>query len=299
VIKLSYGKLDGMVLREDSVVGLSVPLGVEERDKLYEQIKAAKDYLRDVAEFPAKKAKDEKAKQPEPPRGAEKIVDVLEGKATLWMNLGSGGFSMFMRRRGGGPSGGESDVDAIRQALELAQRLERGVVLVKPTCAWLVPDEIAATDSKVILSPRTRVEADPKDPDRTGSNLASAAILARAGVPVAVTCPSGMFGGAGVGTMGILGQDLNTPNVDVAYAIRGGLDNRKALRAITLDAAAMLGVADRVGSLEPGKDADVLILDGDPLHYATFVTTAIVNGAVVYEKGAEALYRHIERNTAR
>jgi imidazolonepropionase-like amidohydrolase len=147
----------------------------------------------------------------------------------------------------------------------------------------------------VIWSPRTRVPADPKNPDRTGSNLATAAILAGAGVPVAVTCPSGMFGGAGVGTGGILGQDLNTPHVDAAYAVRGGLDNRKALRTITLDAARMLGVDRRVGSLEAGKDADVLILDGDPLHYATFVTVAVVNGKVVYEKAKDPLYRHISR----
>jgi imidazolonepropionase-like amidohydrolase len=147
----------------------------------------------------------------------------------------------------------------------------------------------------VIWSPRTRVPADPKNPDRTGSNLATAAILAAAGVPVAVTCPSGMFGGAGVGTGGILGQDLNTPHVDAAYAVRGGLDNRKALRTLTLDAARMLGVDRRVGSLEAGKDADVLILDGDPLHYATFVTVAVVNGKVVYEKAKDPLYRHISR----
>jgi imidazolonepropionase-like amidohydrolase len=92
-----------------------------------------------------------------------------------------------------------------------------------------------------------------------------------------------------------LGQDLNTPNVDAAYAVRGGLENRKALRTLTLDAANIMGVGDRIGSLEAGKDADILILDGDPLHYSTFVTTAIVNGKVVYEKGKEALYRHISR----
>ena len=172
---------------------------------------------------------------------------------------------------------------------------DSGVVIQKPMSAWLIPDEIANTGSSVIWSPRTRVPADPKDPDRTGSNLAQAAILAKAGVPVAVTCPSGRFGGSGVGTNGILGQDLNTPHVDAAYAVRGGLDNRKALRTLTLDAAEIMGVGDRIGSLEAGKDADILILNGDPLHYATFVTTAVVNGEVVYEKGNEALFGHIER----
>jgi imidazolonepropionase-like amidohydrolase len=67
------------------------------------------------------------------------------------------------------------------------------------------------------------------------------------------------------------------------------------LRTLTLDAARILGVDDRIGSLEPGKDADILILDGDPLHYRTFVETAVVNGKVVYEKDKESLYSHIQR----
>jgi imidazolonepropionase-like amidohydrolase len=61
----------------------------------------------------------------------------------------------------------------------------------------------------------------------------------------------------------------------------------------------MIGAEARIGSLEVGKDADVLILDGDPLHYSTFVETAVVNGKVVYEKGKETLYSHIDRHTDR
>jgi len=147
----------------------------------------------------------------------------------------------------------------------------------------------------VILSPRDRLPAEPTDPDRTGSNLASAALLHKAGVPVAVTCPVGMFGGAGVGTNGILGQDLNTPNVDAAFAVRGGMPNSDALRTLTLDAARILGVDHRVGSLEKGKDADILILDADPLHYRSFVEVAIVNGRVVYEIAKEPIYSRIHR----
>ncbi len=296
VIKLAYGDVKGMVLQEDTVVGMAGALSLADRDKLEELVKKVREHLQALAEFPKKKAADPAAKEPTPPPGSEKLVAVLQGKARLW--LGVGGMSMNPfggGRRGGGSAARSSDVDGIRQALETSRLLGHGVVLQKPTSAWLVPDEIAATGSMVFLSPRDRVPADPTDPDTTGSNLASAAILARAGVPVAVTCPGGMFGGAGVGTGGILGQDLNTPHVDAAFAVRGGLDNRKALRTLTLDPARILGVDARIGSLEPGKDADVLILQGDPLHYATFVTTAIVNGKVVYELAKEPLYRHLAR----
>lgn len=296
VIKLAYGDVKGMLLQEDPVVGMAVPLSLADREKFTEAVKKVRDYLKELDEYPKKKAADANTKEPPMPGGAEKLVAVMRGQAVLWISLGGGGFNPF---GGGGRRGGStrvgSDVDSIRQALEIARLIGRGVVLQKPTSAWLLPEEIAAADSMVYLSPRDRVPADPQDPERTGSNIASAAILAKAGVAVAVTCPVGMFGGAGVGTGGILGQDLNTPHIDAAYAVRGGLDNRKALRTLTLDAARILGVETRIGSLEPGKDADVLILDGDPLHYATFVTTALVNGKVVYEKAKEPLYRHLAR----
>jgi len=293
VIKLAYGDVEGMVLKENPVVGISVPLDRSAKESLTSAVKAAKEYLAAMDAYPAKKAKDPKAKAPKKPRSADQIINVLQGKTKLWVALGGGGFNPFRAMMGG--SANASDVGSIREALEIAKLFGKGVVIQKPTSAWLIADEIAATGSSVIVSPRTRTPADPKNPDRTGSNLASAAILAKVGVPVAVTPPPGRFGGGGVGTGGILGQDLNTPNVDAAYAVRGGLDNRKAIRTLTLDAANMMGVGDRVGSLEAGKDADILILDGDPLHYSTFVTTAVVNGKVVYEKGKEALYRHISR----
>lgn len=291
VVKLAFGDVKGMVLSENTVAAITLPLSLSDRRQFEEAVKGSKEYLTQLAEFPKQQAADPKAKPPAMPKGGDAIVPILKGERRLWVNLGGGGFNPF----GGGRVGSASDLPAIREAMELSTLLGVGVVLQKPISAWLCADEVAATGSMVLLSPRDRVPADPKDPDRTGSNLASSALLAAAGVPVAVTCPVGMFGGAGVGTGGILGQDLNTPQVDAAFAVRGGMDNRKALRTLTLDAARLLGVDRRVGSLEPGKDADVLILTGDPLHYSTFVETAIVNGKVVYERANEPLYRDIQR----
>lgn len=77
--------------------------------------------------------------------------------------------------------------------------------------------------------------------------------------------------------------------------MRGGYPWRKGIRTLTLDAAKIMGVERQLGSIEPGKDADVLILDGDPLNYKTFVQTALVNGKVVYRKDDEPFYRHIHR----
>ena len=291
VVKLAWGKVEDMVLQEGTVLGMNAQLPAGEREKFRDLVKQAKEHRRAQEDFLAKKSEDPTAKPPKAPAGTEKILDILSGKSKLWLQLGGGGFNPF----GGGRTGAGSDLDAIRSAMQIAAELGTGVVLVKPLSAWLCADEIAATDSMVILSPRDRVPADPADPDRTGSNLASAALCNQAGIPLAVTCPVGMFGGAGVGTNGLLGMDLNTPTVDAAFAVRGGMTSSQALRTLTLDAAKILGVDHRIGSLEAGKDADILILDGDPMHYRTFVEVAIVNGRVVYELANEPLYSRIHR----
>ncbi len=84
-------------------------------------------------------------------------------------------------------------------------------------------------------------------------------------------------------------------NWEAGKLLRTGVGEEDALSTVTINAARVLDIDDRIGSLEPGKDADFVIFDGDPLHYATFVETALVNGKVVYEKARDPLYKHIER----
>ena len=68
------------------------------------------------------------------------------------------------------------------------------------------------------------------------------------------------------------------------------MDRREGLATITLYPAQMLGVDDRIGSIEEGKDADLLILDGDPLHYRSLVLQVYVNGKLRYDKDKDLLY---------
>ncbi len=70
----------------------------------------------------------------------------------------------------------------------------------------------------------------------------------------------------------------------VQIAIRYGMDPMEGLRSVTMNPAEMLGVADRLGSLEPGKDGDLVILDGDPLSTFTNVLYTVVEGEVVYDR---------------
>ena len=70
---------------------------------------------------------------------------------------------------------------------------------------------------------------------------------------------------------------------EAALAASWGLPQDQALASITIDAARILGVDKRVGSLEPGKDGDLALFDGDPFEYVTHVCGTIMDGDVVEE----------------
>jgi imidazolonepropionase-like amidohydrolase len=100
----------------------------------------------------------------------------------------------------------------------------------------------------------------------------NAALLARAGVRVSIHSDSGD-----------LVQRLYN---EAAVAARYGLSEEDALKAITINAASALGIADRVGSLTAGKDADIAIFTRHPLDMYTLAERTLIDGEVVYERGA-------------
>ena len=107
--------------------------------------------------------------------------------------------------------------------------------------------------------------------------------------------PCGGFGQIGwaISLGGIAGRDLLTYQWDAAFAVRGGASPEAALRAVTLTAAEAIGVDDRLGSLAAGKDADIVIWEGDPLDYRFNVETTIVSGRVLYERSKSKLFAHL------
>ncbi len=71
---------------------------------------------------------------------------------------------------------------------------------------------------------------------------------------------------------------------EAATAASNGLSFDEALAAVTIEAARLLGVENRVGSIEAGKDADLALFDGDPFEYTTHVTGVLINGRLVSEE---------------
>ena len=111
-----------------------------------------------------------------------------------------------------------------------------------------------------------------------GFNVSNPAILAKAGIPVAFRSKEGQWEWPAAGTRG--GDLLEI----AAFACRFGMPEEAALRAVTIDAARIAGIGDRVGSLEPGKDADILILGGHPLRTTSVPEAVFLNGKVIYQR---------------
>ena len=157
--------------------------------------------------------------------------------------------------------------DDIMTALRLSDEFSLRTVLVGATEAARVAGEIAKRRVPVILGP---YGAGPKRIETQDADIATAGILAKAGIAVALQDE---------GAMGIGAPD-ELPIV-AALAMKGGLPRDLALKAITATAAEIIGISKQVGTLEPGKLADVVVFTGDPLHYRSTVAAVVINGQVV------------------
>lgn len=157
----------------------------------------------------------------------------------------------------------------IISALRLAKEFNIRVVLDGAAESYLVADQIKAAGVPVIVHP-TMYRAFG---ETENLSMETAATLRKAGIPIALQ--SG-FEGYVPKTRVVL--------FEAAAAAANGLSFDEALASVTTDAARVLGIGDRVGSLEAGKDADLALFDGDPFEYRTHVTGVIINGRIVSEE---------------
>jgi imidazolonepropionase-like amidohydrolase len=145
--------------------------------------------------------------------------------------------------------------DDLLTAVRIADEFGLDIVLAGAAEGWLVADELAEAGAPVLVGPV--MARSWRAGDQRNSNFENAALLADAGVKVAF----------------MSGYEGYVPKVRVvlweaAVAGANGLGPERTLRALTLDAADILGIAARTGSIEVGKDADLVLYDGDPFEYA-------------------------------
>lgn len=146
----------------------------------------------------------------------------------------------------------------IQAAMKLAKDYGFKMILAGGAEAWMVADELATARIPVLTGAMNNI---PESFATLGQRQENAGLLSKAGVQVSV------IGNAGGGDE----DAFNVRNVrfEAGNAVAYGMDWNAALRSITLTPAETFGVADRVGSLAPGRSADVVIWSGDPLEFAT------------------------------
>jgi len=133
-------------------------------------------------------------------------------------------------------------------------------VLMGAAEAWMVADQLSAAHVPVVIDALTDIPGF----DSLGATLENAARLSKAGVSLAL---------ASFDT-----QNSRTLRQQAGNAIAYGLSRDAALEAVTLAPARFWGVADRVGSLEVGKDADVVVWSGDPFELTTGPEHVFIKG---------------------
>lgn len=156
----------------------------------------------------------------------------------------------------------------IMNALRLAKEFNLKIVLDGASEAHMLINDIKAANIPVIIHP-TMYRAGG---ETESLSMETAAKLKAAGITVALQS-------------GYEGYVPKTRVVlfEAALAAAYGMSRRDALATITIDAARILGLDNRIGSIAPGKDADLAMYDGDPFEYITHCTGTIINGNVVSE----------------
>ena len=156
--------------------------------------------------------------------------------------------------------------DDIFTAIRIAEEFGVKLTLEHVTEGHLIADELAETGYPMAVGPTmshaSKVELKNKSWTTPG-------VLAKAGCQVSIITDNGVI------------QQENLP-LCAGMAVKAGMDPFQALQAITINPARHIGIADRVGSLEVGKDADLVITDGCPFEISTKVRQVLIDGKVVF-----------------
>ena len=191
--------------------------------------------------------------KPGAPKNAkhEALVPALEGKVPVY----------FAAHR----------ADDIITALRIADEFKLKPVLALGTEAYRLADELKKAGIPVVVHPTMQRSAGSME--TLHGFVGNAAVLADKGIPVSI----GTAFEAYVPKTRVLRNEASV-------AAANGLGHDRALRAVTIEPAKLLGIADKYGSIEKGKVADLVLYDGDPFETTTHVTHTLMAGRVVYSR---------------
>jgi imidazolonepropionase-like amidohydrolase len=163
-----------------------------------------------------------------------------------------------------------ADIDA---AMRLAREFNLKLMIGSGAEAWMVADKLAAAHIPVLTGAMNNI---PGGFASLGQRQESAGLLRKAGVSVA------LIGNAGGGDE----EAFNVRNLkqEAGNAVSYGMTWDDALRAVTLTPAEIFGVSDRVGSLQPGREGNVVVWSGDPFEFTTRVEHVFIRGREYHDK---------------
>lgn len=158
--------------------------------------------------------------------------------------------------------------DDIMTAIRIAEEFGVRVTLEHCTEGHLIVDKIVSRGLTAIVGPTfgARVKVELKN-----TTFETIVNLVKAGVKAAIMTDAPVL-------------PLDSLPLCAKMAVQHGLSREDALKCITINAAEITGIADRVGSLEAGKDADVVVFDRDPMDFDAKVDMVLVNGEIVYQR---------------
>lgn len=161
--------------------------------------------------------------------------------------------------------------DDIMTAIRVAEEFGVDIIIEHCTEGHKIAGELAKRKIRVISGPtmtnRAKVELKEK-------SFLTPGILHKAGVKLAIMTDHPV-------------TPIQYLSLCAAFAVKEGLDEEEGLKAITINPAEFLGLQDRVGSLEPGKDADIIVLNGHLFDFQTRVEQVFIDGNLVYKRAAE------------
>ncbi|MGI5958651.1 MAG: amidohydrolase [Massiliimalia sp.] len=206
-----------------------------------EQLMKAKHYKKDLK----RSKREEDVDPPEYDMKCEALLPVLKGKMKAF----------FHAHR----------ADDIFTAIRIAKEFQLDYVIVHGTEGYQIADLLAEEHADVIAGP---VICDRSKPEMRGLSIENPAILKKHGVRVALCTDHPVIP---IQYLGLSG----------GVAVKGGMDYDDALRMLTIVPAQICGIDHRVGSIKPGKDADLVVIQGDILNVYAKPDYVILNGEVV------------------
>ena len=212
---------------------------------LREQLFKAKEYLEALEEYEKDKEENDK---PEFDIKLHALLPVIKGELPVKAHA--------------------HRADDIITAIRIAKEFNLDMTLDHCTEGWLIPDVLKESGFDAILGP---VLTDRSKSELKNQSIQAPAILSKAGVRVSIMSDHPCV-------------PIQHLMICAAISAREGMEVEEALKAITINPAISCRIGGRVGSLEIGKDADMVLFTGHPFDYMTKVHMTVIDGAIVYER---------------